>query len=123
MVKGPEFTVGKQYIFDCQYEHPLNDQIVDCVYTFVGNEYHCMIAVWKDKNGKIHHEKFSGDNWKEYHPPVVVKDQRKVYLRGTSISTGRIDGRHTNSTVGIVEFTVTDGVLTDAKVIRDEEEI
>ena len=113
---GPKFEVGKTYVNTSGLK-------VRCLYPYETNNYNCMfgevletrpISGWNvgDK------DKFSGASWFEYHEPVVLKGKRKIFLTSRGdIFTGGLSVQFRDELVGVVEFTVTDGKLTDVKIL------
>ncbi len=64
------------------------------------------------------HEAMESGGWKEYHEPAVVKAKRKLRLHDGYISIYDVDSDYLSQyVVGSVEFTVTDGKLTDVRIL------
>jgi hypothetical protein len=83
-------------------------------------------VIWTDDNGALlenpngirvwFSNKAIKDHLEEYREPVVVKGVRKVVLIGNKIAT-RPEYWGSDKIVGKVEFTITDGKLTEARVL------
>jgi hypothetical protein len=86
-------------------------------------------VIWTDDNGVLLENPNGLRNWysnkaikdylEEYREPVVVKSVRKVVLIGSEISTRseNCGWRMDECIVGKVELIVTDGELTEARVL------
>lgn len=101
------FVVGKKY------KGVSTGNIRECVWVD-SNE-----AVLKGKDGlSIATQRLQEENHPEYHEPVVQKVVRSVILAVSDRLPIAIYGHDDGRTVcGKVEFTTTDGKLTDARIV------
>lgn len=113
------FVVGKKYIkafnvYECLGVHLFRNGSVAGVMRFDGRTDE------PNDMGDIPHVHAYSSDWKEHHELVVEKITRSVheYQRGCDdgycISKGDMSGLHK---LGNIELTITDGKLTDVRIV------
>lgn len=111
------FEVGKKYkdkggnLYECLGVHLFRTNSVSGVMRYVGRTDN------PNDLGDIPHVKAWSSEWKEYHEPVVVKVKRNILFDGETVWTNHTTITKDRHFINEVEFTVTDGKLTDVRIV------